>query len=121
MFSFFKKLFGGKTPDTSAAQAPYKLEVAVDNTQITDSVTVAETKSEIKPQRTKDSKGKFLADDPRTEHNEAWVGGKSPAKKPRRPRNRKPAIAEGSVRINVKQPNPSAKKPKAPPAPKPKK
>ena len=33
------------------------------------------------PQRAKNEKGQFLADDPATPENEAWVGGKTPAKK----------------------------------------
>jgi len=34
-----------------------------------------------KAKRTRTKKGKFVADDPRTPQNEAWVGGKSPKKK----------------------------------------
>jgi len=120
MFDFIKKLFGGKGKETSVEESTEVITTPADFVPQADPA----------PARTKDAKGRFISDDPRTEHNEAWVGGKSPAKKPRRPRNRKPkaataktnpAITEGSVRTNVKQPNPSAKKPKAPPAPKPKK
>lgn len=56
------------------------------NTQITDSVTAA------KPKRAKSAKGKFVADDKSTpDVNEAWVGGKAPAKtnKPKRGGKRK--------------------------------
>lgn len=82
MFKFIKRLFGGKVEEP-AAPAAVPTEVAAPAT--TPEPVAA------KPQRTKDPKGKFLADDPRTETNEAWVGGKAPAKKPRRPRNRKPS------------------------------
>lgn len=34
-----------------------------------------------KPTRTRDAEGKFVADDPTTEYNEAWSDGKSQAKK----------------------------------------
>jgi len=34
-----------------------------------------------KAKRTRTKKGKFIADDPSTPQNEAWVGGKSPKKK----------------------------------------
>jgi hypothetical protein len=116
MFNFIKRLFGGKV-DEPAAVDPISTEVVT--------LPVDFEPEAIKPQRTKNAQGQFLADDPRTEHNEAWVGGVSPAKKPRRPRNRKPAAkpltSEGNTKGGngaVKQPNPNAKKP---PAPKPKK
>ena len=35
----------------------------------------------VEPKRTKDAQGKFLADDPATPENEAWVGGVAPSKK----------------------------------------
>ena len=34
-----------------------------------------------KAKRTRTKKGRFVADDPSTPQNEAWVGGKSPKKK----------------------------------------
>ena len=37
--------------------------------------------SSSKPKRARGKKGKFLADDPSTPQNEAWVGGKAPKKK----------------------------------------
>ena len=56
-------------------------------TQITDSVTQA---APAKPKRAKTAKGKFASDDASTpEVNEAWEGGKAPAKKPRAPRKKK--------------------------------
>ena len=36
---------------------------------------------EEKPKRARDEDGHFIADDPSTPENEAWVGGLSPAKK----------------------------------------
>lgn len=39
------------------------------------------TSSSSKPKRARDKNGKFLADDPKTSQNEAWVGGKAPKKK----------------------------------------
>ena len=38
--------------------------------------------TKVKPKRARSKKGKFKADDKSTKHvNEAWVGGKAPAKK----------------------------------------
>tara|TARA_Y100000052_G_C2936913_1_gene78048 strand:- start:152 stop:511 length:360 start_codon:yes stop_codon:yes gene_type:complete len=34
------------------------------------------------PKRARSKGGKFVADDPKTPQNEAWVGGKAPKKKP---------------------------------------
>ena len=39
------------------------------------------TSTPSKPKRARTSKGKFVADDPKTPQNEAWVGGKAPKKK----------------------------------------
>lgn len=118
MFNFIKRLFGSKVDEPTVE--PVSTEVVT--------LPVDFEPKAIKPQRTKNAQGQFLADDPKTDYNEAWVGGKSPAKKPRRPRNRKPAakplISEGKTKGGngaVKQPNPNAKKPPPPPAPKPKK
>lgn len=87
MFSFLKKLFGVKTPDVAAAQAPYKVEAPVVETQITDSVTITKA--------------------PEVE----------PVKKNRRPRNRKPKVANPAVAAKVSDKpktsnNKSANKPK---------
>jgi len=109
MFNFFKNLLGFGAKETVqeilTPQAPYKIEPP------TAPAPVAETK----PERAKDAKGKFVADDPSTPNvNEAWKDGKAPAKKA------KPAVTEGKQRANVKKPNPNSKKPPAPPAAKPK-
>jgi hypothetical protein len=47
---------------------------------------------ETEPKRAKDAQGKFLADNPATPENEAWVGGVAPSKKPTV--NKVPAISE---------------------------
>ena len=39
------------------------------------------TSTPSKPKRARTSKGKFVADDPKTPQNEAWKGGKAPKKK----------------------------------------
>ena len=71
MLEWLRNLIYGK-PET-------KPEVVVSPTpvvepQITDAVTV-------KPKRAKNKKGKFVADDPATPENEAWVDGKAPVRK----------------------------------------
>lgn len=52
---------GKDTSSGDAAIAPYKIETP--------------------PQRVKNAQGRFVADDPATPENEAWVGGVAPAKK----------------------------------------
>jgi hypothetical protein len=39
------------------------------------------TSTPTTPKRARTNKGKFVADDPKTPKNEAWVGGKAPRKK----------------------------------------
>ena len=41
------------------------------------------------PKRAKNKKGHYVADDPKTEKNEAWVGGKAPKKKTTKKRSKK--------------------------------
>ena len=45
--------------------------------------TAETTKSEpvVEPTRARNEKGHYIADDPSTPENEAWVGGKAPKKK----------------------------------------
>jgi hypothetical protein len=83
MFTFIKKLFG---LPTDAEKAAAKVPV----TGVKAEISAADTK----PKRAKNSKGKFVADNPATEKNEAWVGGKAPAKKPKvkKPVAKKPAV-----------------------------
>ena len=59
--SKFGDLLGGKT---SAPEPPAR-----------------ESFVEEKPKRARDEDGHFIADDPSTPENEAWVGGVSPSKK----------------------------------------
>ena len=59
--SKFGDLLGGKT---SAPEPPAR-----------------ESFAEEKPKRARDEDGHFIADDPSTPENEAWVGGVSPSKK----------------------------------------
>lgn len=55
--------------------------------QITDSVTAP---APVKPKRARTTKGRLKADDKSTpDVNEAWEGGKAPAKKAKAPRKKK--------------------------------
>lgn len=101
MFKFIKNLLGFGAKETVQ-------EILTPPVLIT---RIAVPESNVKPQRAKNTKGQFVADDPSTpDVNEAWKGGKAPAKKAK--------VTEGKVRANVKKPNPNAKKPPAPPKPK---
>ncbi len=100
MFNFFKKLLGIGSEETVAE-------------------ILTPPAVQPKPERAKDTKGKFVADNPATpDVNEAWKGGKAPAKKVKAI---SVPIKEGTQRANVKKPNSNSKKPPAPPAPKTKK
>ena len=92
MFEFIKRLFGAKTPvTTTAAQAPYKVEPQPET------VKVEVTKPEVTPTPA--------------------VKADTPAKKNRRPRNRKPKAVQNTAPITegktkggngaVKQPAPA--------------
>jgi hypothetical protein len=119
MFGFIKKLFGNNDTAThEQAQAPYKVEAPVVETVVAAPVVetvvaapvaepVVETApapvAEAAPQRAKDTKGKFVADNPATPENEAWKGGKAPA-----------AIKAAPKKAAAKKPaakKPAAKKP----------
>ena len=50
------------------------------------------TSTPSKPKRARTSKGKFVADNPKTARNEAWVGGKAPKKKATRKTPTKKAV-----------------------------
>ena len=71
---------------------------------ITDSVIrmpivkkVKEVKVKVKkPLRARNEKGQFVKDDPTTEKNEAWVGGKAPSV-PKPKRKRKKNILENTL------------------------
>tara|TARA_X000000368_G_C23002606_1_gene699669 strand:- start:512 stop:706 length:195 start_codon:yes stop_codon:yes gene_type:complete len=57
--SHFGDLLGGKTTPAPAAKV---------------------AKSDPAPKRARSNKGHYIADDPSTPENEAWVGGKAPVK-----------------------------------------
>jgi hypothetical protein len=78
MFKFIKRLLG-LTPDPVKTQEEVKAIFTPHTVQST-------------PKRAKDSQGKFLADNPATLENEAWVGGVAPSKKTTV--NKVPAISE---------------------------
>ena len=50
------------------------------------------TSTPSKPKRARTSKGKFVADNPKTARNKAWVGGKAPKKKATRKTPTKKAV-----------------------------
>ena len=50
------------------------------------------------PSRKRKRSGKFVKDDPETTENEAWTGGKSPAKKKAAPRKRAPAKKKAAAK-----------------------
>jgi len=81
MFKFIKRLLG-LTPDPVKTQEEVKAIFAPHTVQST-------------PKRAKDSRGKFLADNPATPENEAWVSGVAPNKKPTV--NKVPAISESGA------------------------
>jgi len=56
--SHFGDLLSGKTPKTEVAKPVVE-----------------------EPKRARNDKGHYIADDPSTPENEAWVGGKAPEKK----------------------------------------
>jgi hypothetical protein len=109
MFGFLKKLFGGDTQTNREAgvqieQVPYKVETpeivavsAADLPIVTNKVSAVNSQPIDKaPQRAKNNKGKFVADNPATPENEAWVDGKAPAKK-------KPAAIKGTKKPAAKK------------------
>ena len=127
MFKFIKNFLGlGSKQETVkeilTPQAPYKVEPP--NEVVITRILAPESNPDVvvtpvKPQRAKDAKGKFVADDPSTpDVNEAWKGGKAPAKKS------KPKVTEGKTKGGngaVQKPKANSPKPKAPAKPKTKK
>lgn len=93
--SISEKVFGRKPKVVPAvAEAPYKVEPqppVVEPSPVTvvapEPVAAPAPAPEPAPKRARGAKGKFKGDDKLTvETNEAWEGGKSPAKKPKKPR-----------------------------------
>ena len=98
MFKFLKKLFtGDAAPSEAPTEAPYKVEPPVlDKVAVVNAQPLPVTAPvESAPRRAKDSRGKFIADDPNTPENEAWVGGVAPARK--KPAAKKPAVKKPAV------------------------
>ena len=97
MLSFIKRLLG------LAPAAPSKIEEEVKAIFTPHTV-------QSEPKRAKDAQGKFLADNPATPENEAWVGGVAPSKKPTV--NKVPAISEsGPAAVKAAQePKPANKR-----------
>ena len=50
------------------------------------------TSTPSKPKRARTKKGKYVADNPKTAKNEAWVGGKAPKKKATKKTPKKKAV-----------------------------
>lgn len=89
-----------------------KTVVETTNTEV--SATTAETsKPEVKPKRAK-RKGRFVADDPTTpDVNEAWVGGKAPAKtKTKTTKTKKTEVVADVVAEEAPVKKPRTRKPK---------
>jgi len=112
MFKFLKSLFGSDAETNKEAgvqikQVPYKVPEPASETSIpvvTDKVAEVNTQPiEKTPQRAKNTKGQFVADNPTTPENEAWVDGKVPAKK-------RPAAIKGTKKPAAKK-APARKKP----------
>lgn len=123
MFKFIKNLLGlAPKQETVQPQAPYKIEPPKE-VVITRMLAPASNPdvivTPVAAERAKDAKGRFKADDPSTpDVNEAWKGGKAPAKKT------KPKATEGKTRGGngaVKKPKANSPKPNAPAKPKTKK
>lgn len=123
MFKFIKNLLGlAPKQETVQPQAPYKIEPPKE--VVVTRILAPESNpnvvvTPVVAERAKDAKGRFKADDPTTlDVNEAWKGGKAPAKKS------KPKVTEGKTRGGngaVKKPKTNSSKPKAPAKPKTKK
>ena len=76
--SRFGDLLGGKKAAPAPAPAPAP-EPVVEVTPEPAPEPVVEEVAE--PVRARDENGHFIADDPSTPENEAWVGGESPRRK----------------------------------------
>lgn len=75
----FSNLLGATSPEPKPNSDKLLTEVPEE--------TPAEFLTEV-PVRSRNDRGHFIADDPNTPENEAWVGGTAPAKK-KRPRKKK--------------------------------
>ncbi len=112
MFGFIKKLFGSNDTVThesagvkiEQAEAPYKVEAPAPVVETAPAPVVEAAPApvaEAAPQRAKDTKGKFVADNPATPENEAWKGGKAPAAikaAPKKSAGKKPAAKKPAAK-----------------------
>ena len=97
-----------QAPVVQPEAAPYKVEAPapVAPTAAPEPVAPAPV-AEAAPQRAKDTKGKFVADNPATPENEAWKGGKAPAAikaAAKKPAAKKPAAAAKPAAKKIKAP-----------------
>lgn len=83
MFGFIKKVLFGEKPATET-KAEEKGQPAAEP---------------VEPKRARCDQGRFIANDPSTPENEAWVGGKSPAQKraAKKTTAKKPAAAKSTT------------------------
>jgi len=72
--SRFGELLGGKKAAPAPAPAPAPEPVV----EVTHEPVVEEV---VEPVRARDENGHFIANNPNTPENEAWVGGESPRRK----------------------------------------
>jgi|DEB0MinimDraft_10_1074344.scaffolds.fasta_scaffold79820_2 hypothetical protein len=80
--SRFGDLLGGKKAAPAPAPAPAPEPVV----EVTPEPVVEEV---VEPVRARDENGHFVADDPSTPENEAWVGGEAPTRRKRKLRRSK--------------------------------
>jgi len=80
--SRFTDFISGKSPKTVEKVVEEPIEESVIETTIEEEVVVEEITEE--PVRARDENGQFIADDPSTPENEAWVGGVAPKKRRKR-------------------------------------
>ena len=64
------------------------------------------TAENMKPKRARTKKGHYVKDDPSTPENEAWVGGKAPADKPKKTKKK----ATTTKKTTTKKRKPKVKK-----------
>ena len=74
--SRFGDLLGGKKAAPAPAPAPAPEPVV----EVTPEPVVEEV---VEPVRARDENGHFIANDPSTSQNEAWVGGEAPTRRKR--------------------------------------
>jgi hypothetical protein len=68
------------------------------------------TAETVKPKRARTKKGHYVKDDPSTVENEAWVGGKAPADKPKKPKKKSTTTTKKSTTVKKKTTTTATKK-----------